>query len=252
MSKKNTDPLSAGNITFFAACRENTGKHMLDSGDAYGRIYDRPQDPKDALIIKEWSKGCSATICTAAFLDKFYTIDRKLQRKWEAWDKKQEGLAWFESGAKFAENVLGLFQEARDNMCNQETDFDQVFVYEVYNLEKASDWIYPKDDTLVVLYMHTGCDVRGGYGRPIFCRVASCCDQDTVPVNCCAGYYASDEDGNAIDEEGHWAPGWSSYPYGILEEEVAEWHDDTRANDSVEVTLNDGRRVKVYASVDIE
>jgi hypothetical protein len=244
----NTNPLSAKNITFFNACRENTGAHMLDSGGAYGRIYDQPPIPEDAPVIRNWEAGCPATICTAAFLNQFYTIDRELQAKWEKWDAKQKDLNWWESGAHYAEHVLGLCQEARDNLCNQQNDFDQVFVYEVYNKEPSSDWVYPEDDTVVILYIHTGCDVRGGYGRPLFCRVKDSHGY-TVPVDCCAGYGAYDC-GERLEEAEQWGPRDSSYPYGALEASVAAWHEDTRTRDSVEVTLHSGKHVKVTAYAD--
>jgi len=66
-----------------------------------------------------------------------------------------------------------------------------------------------------------------------------------MPACYTATALSDDDEHDDLDE--HWQAGYSSYPYGELEQDVAEWHEDTRTIDSVEVTLKTGERVIVVA-----
>jgi hypothetical protein len=248
--------LNWGKITFAAACRENTGIAMCDSGRENGRGWQQPEIPEDAPEIRDWYKGCSACIQTSVFLTERMDILRKLQSEWQKWDAKQHDLDWFESGRHFM-ITKGYVRACRGNVYNTENDLSDVYVYEVWQKpgeETSSDWIYD-DNAIAVLYIHTGADVRGGYGRPIFCRSKG---DYAIPMDLCAEYHAepakpdveiNDVDWGhyqAIDEE--WQTGYSSYPYGQLESDVETWHEETRTRDSVEVTLKTGERIRVRAS----
>ncbi len=249
--------MKAETMTFAEACRENTGTHLLDSGDAYGRHHEQPPIPGNAPMIRGWPKGEPATIETAVFLAEYYDILRDVQKDWEQWDEEQDNLSWFESGQAFME-ARGYFQQARDNICNSENDMSQVWVFEVYTRRKNDDreHVYNHDDTVVVLYIHTGCDVRRGYGRPIFCRAKAGIDY-AFPADACAQYHVNkawNGDGEEIDLHAlrygideKWQCGCSSYPYGQLEQDVKTWHEETRTRDTVEVTLETGERVLVQA-----
>lgn len=247
--------MKAETLTFAQACRENTGAHMLDSGCAYGRHHEQPPIPEDAPVIKEWVAGCPATLETSAFLDDCLEIQHDMQAAWEKWDAEHPDLDWFESGSKFLAE-RGYVQRARGNVYNGENDLSQVYIYEVYTLDDAKndkDWVYNDDDTITIIRVHTGCDVRGGYGRPIFCRSRG---DYSIPVDFCAQYRAVkgwNSDGEELDSstlqeiDEQWQNGYSSYPYGKLVDDVAEWHEDTRTRNSVEVTLHTGVRVLVEA-----
>jgi len=65
---------------------------------------------------------------------------------------------------------LGYVQVARDNTYNTDNDLDQDFVWEVWQREGAArEWFY--DDTAIVLvYVHTGADIRGGYAPALALR----------------------------------------------------------------------------------
>ena len=245
-------------ITFAAACRENTGIAMCDSGGDHGRSWQQPDISVNAPEIRDWHKGCSATIQTSTFLDDRMEILRDLQRDWQEWDAEQRDLDWFESGRHFMIEK-GYATAARGNVYNGENDLSDIYVYEVWQKpgeETSSDWIYD-DNAVAVLYIHTGADPRGGYGRPIFCKTKG---DYAIPMDLCAEYKASPPapaEGEAVESEvdwGHfqeidekWQTGYSSYPYGALEDDVETWHEETRTRDSVEVTLKTGERVKVTA-----
>jgi hypothetical protein len=265
--KTTEDKLSSKNITFANACRENTGAAMCDSGDYYGRHWEKKDVPDAAVEIVEWDDGCPATISTAAYLDSRFEIDRKLQKYWESYSKKDRDCTWFESADGFMKG-LGYVERHRDNVYNEDNNLDQVFVYAAWQLvehDTKGDWIYEDDGSVVtVIFIHTGCDVRGGYGRPIFCRKTG---EYNVPMDLCAEYHAElpatgplepgrptppinllpeeRQELQEIDEQ--WTNSYTSYPYGALEKDVAEWHEDTRTRDSVEVTLHTGKRILVRA-----
>ena len=238
---------------FFELCRQRTGKSILDSGDHYGRHYEQPPIPEDTPMIREWDKGCPATLETTVYLNEAYEIDEELQAAWIVWNEEHgEDLDWFTSAMEFMEQA-GYESCARDNVYNHENDLSQVFVWEVWRKpgREHLDWIYD-DEAVIVVHVHTGCDVRGGYTSPVFCRTKG---EYTAPVDLCAQYRIdqlrengvelSDEERQKRDEE--WQCGYSSYPYGALEKDVARWFEFTRTRDSVCVQLNDGTIAKVTA-----
>lgn len=241
---------------FHDYCRENTGKAMCDSGDYYGRHYEKSPIPADAPEVAQWLKGCSATLETAVFLAERMELLPELQAEWEKWDGENgQELDWFVSGREFLRGKL-RHSVARGNICNNESDLSQAYVWDVFipDGEEPSDWIYAHD-AVVIIHIHCGCDVRSGYSRPIFCKSKG---DYCIPTDLCAEYHAEPvaypKDGpdidwehfQAIDEK--WQTGYTSWPYGALEGDVEEWHEHTRDRDSVEVTLKTGERVRVRAT----
>jgi len=231
------EKLSAENITFFAAARENTGAALCDSGGVYGRHHEAPEiDPESPAIrmdVFEHDGKISLTfsLSTPHYLDAHYDIDRKLQKAFERFAAKNPDFSWFECGAAFMEK-RGYTQAHRGNPYNGDCDLTQVFVVEVWEPdEKAAsrEGIYAHDDTVVVFYLHTGCDVRGGYGRPIFCHGTA---DYALPMDYMVEFSIVDskdclrtEDGEfdreaayKIDER--WQNGYSSCPQYRMSEDV--------------------------------
>lgn len=244
-------------LTFSAVCRENTGAHMLDSGGAYGRHWERGPIPNAAPVVT-WDENSGPTIHTGPWLDAVMTIDRKIQARFERWAKRPENtdLDWFEAGERFAVDVLGLVQRAKDNTYNNECDLDQVFVWEVYTKDADSDWYYANDaESVVVIHTHNGCDVRGGYSRPIFCH--SRIDDAVIPSDFVAGLVvvdAHDPDGNPCDrndvpEADRLSIGWSGNPFCQFEREAKRifWHTLNQQAATCCALLNSGYRVKLAA-----
>lgn len=177
---------------FKDACRENTGSHFLDSGGAYGRHHEAPPIPEEAPIAS-WSAsdighGCGPTINTGVFLDTWSQggPDAELQERFERFAEDSDA-SWFEDAQRFCEEELGLTCAGRDNVYNGENDLSQVFVWEVWNDGESGDWIYPDESTVTVIFVHTGCDVRGGYGHPLFVRPESVGCEYSIPVDVVAG-----------------------------------------------------------------
>jgi len=251
--------------TFAKACRFKTGTHFLDSGGDNGRIWQRPPIDGNAPAVSVEARNyeykgkqrfeVSATIQTAHLLASALKVDRDLQAQFEEFADEDENrnLSWFELGDKFAQMRLGLFQHARDNVYNGENDLSEVYVWEVYSPEeKVSDWLYC-DDPLTVIYVHTGADVRGGYGKPVFCRPKG---DYPIPVDLCAEFYAAsgvDADGDELSDDDlqrigdHWRTGYSSRPSSQFEDDVETLL--SQEGNQMEVMLKSGERVTVYAEM---
>ena len=237
--------------TFYDFCRENTGKHMLDSGGKNGRAWQQPPiDPEKYPL--SWDRECSATIETAALLSEALEIDRDLMTEFEDWlETADPDLNWFLCGNDFLESK-GYTSQARDNVYNGENDLSQVYVWDVFTHENddCPDWLYA-DNPIVIIHIHTGADVRGGYTRPIFCRPKW---EYAVPVDLCAGYSVIDYrrfEGEPYELDERWQPGHSSWPYGELENDVKRffWNTLDRDNATVCAELHNGALVKIQATM---
>lgn len=246
--------------TIAKAFRHNTGKSFLDSGDFYGRHYEKPPITEETpmVSIETWGNSeISATIETASFLAETCEVDFKIQKQFEEWAAREENseLSWFEAGETFATEILGLKQLARDNTYNGENDLSQTYVWEVYGQDDDGDWIYA-DDALMVVYAHTGCDVRGGYAYPLFLRHLG---DYSIPVDLVAefGILAGRRDGvelsrdecQELDEE--WQCGYSSHPSYHMSKQIVRIFDFTKTVNTVVAKLKSGEIVKIAAGARI-
>ena len=62
---------------------------------------------------------------------------------------------------------------ARDNVCNNENDFNSAFTWTVYGND-SGDWLWDSGEQYIGVCVHRGGDVRGNYGAPRFFRVGDC------------------------------------------------------------------------------
>ncbi len=241
--------------TFFDAVREDTGSHFLDSGNAYGRHHEQPPVELAEPAVtwdKRWM-DCSATIETAHFLTQAFEIRDDLNAEFDVMSTEDDESSWFVLGDAFMLGQ-GYHQHARDNVYNVENDLSQVYIWEVWTRnEDEANWVYA-DDAVVVLYVHTGCDVRGGYSRPYFAETNG---EYTVPFDLCAGYHVEagrDEDGDPLSDDDcrridfTWQCGYS-YPMGQVEEQVKRWFPYLSGADSRVALLESGEIVKIRAAM---
>lgn len=249
-------------------CRYNTGSHFLDSGSAYGRHWQKPPITKDdkAVTLECWGRGSgnlddrdpeiNATINTAHYLDAGFDLDMEIMARFEEFVEKDESNDnWFEVSNRFCSEVLGLHQHSRENVYNNENDLSQVFVWEVWTEnENESDWLYA-NDALCVIFVHTGCDVRGGYARPMFMRSKG---SYSIQFDWVAQFYAAegtDADGEELVEhelreiDEKWQCGYSSLPSSQLSKDVERVVGFEDGGDTVTVLLKTGETVKVVASM---
>lgn len=160
-----TDPQgNTAHDKIFEMVRENTGSHMLDSGGAYGYIYNSPIS-KDGLIWDDWM---GYSISLPHFLDAFLSFNENTDKFNEILDnhiKTVDNNSYFED----AHDIVGVIKVLAEkegvdfrahsvyNTCNYENDLDQVY--------QAQHFRYD-GETYIIFMSHNGCDVRGGYSRP--------------------------------------------------------------------------------------
>lgn len=153
--------------------QENTGAHFLDSGGAYGRNYDwnaKRTDwipSNDRVSIAPDGDNLILSIDAFSFLCSCLTYDGRMQRKFDrfvrASEDTGENKSWLELMAEWTdslEDVAGLYGEGTAftvNTYNHESLLSQVLQFRYFSIDGKA---------YVILQVHGGCDVRGGYTAP--------------------------------------------------------------------------------------
>lgn len=143
---------------------ENTGQHMLDSGGAYGRNWQRNQgvdwDSTPEFVFDEYG----ATINVYHYLVDNLVFAEDWNAHWEAFrdanpDEYDWSLMsdWVEAIGGSTENEVGEF-----NTYNWENDLSQVLQGITFTLDTGGSY----REGFVILQVHGGADVRGGYTAP--------------------------------------------------------------------------------------
>lgn len=166
---------------------ENTGKHMLDSGGAYGRNWERNQ----GLTAESFSAAPSATWERNGWvtLDAWHFLNDRLEFSKTAEVLTRLMHVW-ELGDYDNRNLYGLD--------DQETCLEQIGAtvgnsWNTYNWDNLlSQTLQGMDFELMgqsftLLQVHGGCDVRGGYTLPVVFETCSeywLYDCDSVSLWC--------------------------------------------------------------------
>lgn len=171
--------------------KENTGIHFLDSGMAYGRHWQQNQlrqfETEPAVILSidkygieytknifwwlvdnlEYESGLTRSLNQFSdnpkkcgeFESWYTTID-----KWLDWKIKQSKITstGFYGEGNIPKNADDIFSE---NIYNHENNISQVYQYWLFQIDGYSFEDY------IILMIHNGCDVRGGYTSPKIFRV---------------------------------------------------------------------------------
>lgn len=160
---------------------ENTGRALCDSGGAYGRNWERNQGDKfanDKPISVEFGcyDGSLEVMCTVSLYHWMLhnlEFDAEMQARLDAYtDEQPSNTSWFQIAEEFAEQ-----EQARANDENCETNRDFPRCINTYN--DPDHWDLSQvlqfhslclDDyhetTHLIVQVHGGCDVRGGYTAP--------------------------------------------------------------------------------------
>lgn len=193
--------------------KENTGRHILDSGGAYGRAWERNQskDLEDFINsprVTFDAKYCDATLSVFHHLRERLTYNAEEDAVFHAWAKDKDD-SWLSLMDEYAEH-RGWEIAFSENSYNRDSYLSQVIQYTVY------------DSGLVALQLHGGCDVRGGYTAPRIFTIGEAWDltMEDVAISCT---------GEAVDSDGpHWfenRPGddWCSLETGDYVQSPYEW-----------------------------
>lgn len=204
--------------------QENTGRALCDSGGAYGRNFERNQRKTwedftanpvtlEAHVYKHGPKPeleLNGTISVASWMENNLTYLPEMQAEYEAFcqrvdpDKDDYSMSLMEQFAKQcdpkgARNVVNTY--------NGECDLSQTLQWIEFEWTDADEF----DHSAVLLQVHGGCDVRGGYTEPKAYEVREYGGLYNVTIS---GYGCDsrqwDEDGR--DSNDYHAPRLEDYP----------------------------------------
>lgn len=143
---------------------ENTGRHLLDSGDAYGRAWERNQGRDLASFRNEprvFIDEYGASLSVFHFLAERVSFDAELDAVWREFDDAHPDGYWLE----LAEQFVAEYGE-RDGYWSE---FGWINSYNSDNCLNGTIQFLPftySGAYYVLLQIHGGADVRGGYTRP--------------------------------------------------------------------------------------
>jgi hypothetical protein len=156
-----------------AMLTENTGRHGLDSGGAYGRNFERNAGAtvddlkaRPAVHLSTWERD-GKTVVSYLSLDVFHFLSERLTGLSEldaefrefAMSPDMVDESWMECAEEFRKIQNDLRHVYGVNTYNGEDALSQVLQYEVFEDEGRGEFV-------VALQIHGGCDVRGGYTAP--------------------------------------------------------------------------------------
>jgi len=152
-----------------AMLTENTGVHMLDSGGAYGRSWQANQgrafEAEPAATINIGEGYIDIMRSTFHFLNECLEFDEAMNERFQAFNRAEDPgnqTPWLPLTEEFAESIeaSGIYGEGDPltiNTYNHDSLLDQVIQYVYFEIEEQG---------YVLLQIHGGCDVRGGYTAP--------------------------------------------------------------------------------------
>lgn len=156
--------------------KENTGRHFLDSGGAYGRNWERNQTrefEEEPAVTAEFDQEEDGTIRITANVSVYHYLTQNMEySEWMdrcfhefAMRPEHEDKYWLEIAEAFMLWLKDLAdfcgydfeQEYGENTYNRECAFSQTLQYGVFLFD---------DEYYALIQIHGGCDVRGGYTAP--------------------------------------------------------------------------------------
>jgi len=168
--------------------RQNTGKALCDSGGEDGRHWQQPA-PTKLIRVRTGEGRWETAITLTGLLREHAKVVEAVQVAIEAEYKSDRKVSNFEVGPRVMKR-LGYHELARDNTYNwANNDLDQCFVFEVWSKDKNQEWIWA-ENSVVLVYAHTGADVRGGYARPIAVVFGG---ESTVPIDLVVNFSWADD-----------------------------------------------------------
>jgi hypothetical protein len=234
--------------------RENTGRHALDSGDFYGRNWERnagltlrdfrarPEAQVraycetatgDPALDAELAKRGVIELRVDAFhwLRRHVRYDAKMNSAFHRWARDREG-PWIALMCEWAEDVrggAGLYGEGQPWSYNSyESEprvLSQVIQFVLWEENGA------REDAYVLLQIHGGCDVRGGYTAPKAFRTTE--DIFNLPGSLVT--VTPPRHGWAYDSDGSLAPIWLDFEPDLPLEEYGVLHSDSPLDGIVRV-----------------
>ena len=157
---------------FCELARVNTGSHMMDSGGANGRHWQQGaiSETADKVTANVWDGKIEyLSVETAIHLDEHLYIDHKATERFHKWcderdpNNRESPLALMEL---YAAETMPDAAVTSDNSYNWDSPYSQVFQFVAASYD---EWYYD-DEALVLIQMHNGADVRGGYTEAVVAK----------------------------------------------------------------------------------
>lgn len=215
----------------------NTGTHMLDSGGAYGRNWERNQgidfEASPAATLEFWDRDGSpdivGTLSVYHWLADRLEYDAKLDRRFYRWATRGSRAddPWLASAEEFVEHLAKHYDGVHRPEIAGIYGEDKPFTVNTYNgedmLSQTLQYVYFTLDgePYVLLQIHGGCDVRGGYTRPYAFRVSGMHDETSILDNAKGTIYCT---GNSPAEDGN--EQLDAFPETIVTSGVHGWTTD--------------------------
>jgi len=150
---------------------ENTGTHMLDSGGAYGRNWERNQKKSIKDFISEneedyyFSDNGEIYRTVSVF---HYLSGLELDELCDNFNKRNSNTKDWDGELSPNENIYGVSTKAA-NYLNKNYDVEIEYTFNTYNYDSDLSQVLQgsrlqlNGETYYLIQIHNGCDVRGGY-----------------------------------------------------------------------------------------
>ncbi len=157
--------------------RENTGRHILDSGGTYGRHWERNQEKTDEDLMNYFNLSLyenkddnrisfdGLTISVFKYLDAALEFDEALNKSLYDFietDDPNQDKSWFQNVEDWLEQFSHSNQEYTYN-------YENCLSQDVVMWQFDPDYTAEEDNsgfTYAVIMIHNGCDARGGFTAP--------------------------------------------------------------------------------------
>lgn len=191
---------------------ENTGRHLLDSGDFYGRHYDQNR----THTIEDFIASPTCTLRPAIYGDRLelevtkslfhHLVDaldycEELDELWQRFDATYPDDMWSETMDRF-------YKWAKEHSSKYHDcyDFDGEHYSEyTYNGDNilSQDFIFYVMGSYVFIQTHNGCDARGGFSRPRLFQfdLDKLMSYDDYTIGCKNGHWWDFQDGYEQTEQ---------------------------------------------------
>ncbi len=152
--------------------QENTGRSMLDSGDYYGRHWQRNQtadfEKQPEGRIEFWNRDGELDIVPVVnvyhFLRDRLEYNPELDQRYRAYVQREDTYLDYHSAESFIESIdgKGIYGDDSGPVTINTYDGEDL-------LSQILQYVYWTDDdgAHVLLQIHGGCDARGGYTYPV-------------------------------------------------------------------------------------
>jgi len=201
---------------------ESTGAALCDSGGAYGRNWEWNRKIADFRLLPEIKIEIShysdnyeimAIVSVFHFLASQLEYDEKSKAitaslsRFEKLDEQKDN-GWLEVCHDFLKNQAeknhpDMWVGDWINTYNGESSLSQVLQYLPFSLSGNEYW-FEAGDSYLLLQIHQGCDVRGGYTKPVCFRISgeSFLNDSDLDRRClCGSQYSDDYGSNWYDSE---------------------------------------------------